>query len=165
MKAENHEVKEPEQTLAETEASEVSTHVRQNTIEGLVCDKIRERQRKGRAEHGATMERTDLSTLDWLIHAQEEAMDLAVYLEKLILSEHATPRSDGSGSPSAKEPRVPSVWREADDLIICKLPGLEEFRISNEGAELLRDQLNIVVDRLMSESSSPGSGLPKAEEE
>ncbi len=30
------------------------------------------------------MQRTDLSRLDWLRHAQEEAMDLAVYLEKLI---------------------------------------------------------------------------------
>lgn len=30
------------------------------------------------------MERTDLSEIEWLKHAQEEAMDLAVYLEKLI---------------------------------------------------------------------------------
>ena len=30
------------------------------------------------------MERTDLSELEWLVHAQEEAMDLAIYLEKLI---------------------------------------------------------------------------------
>ena len=30
------------------------------------------------------MERDDLTPLDWLKHAQEEAMDLAVYLEKLI---------------------------------------------------------------------------------
>jgi hypothetical protein len=33
------------------------------------------------------MERVDLSSLEWLIHAQEEAMDLAVYLEKLIALE------------------------------------------------------------------------------
>ena len=30
------------------------------------------------------MERTDLSRLEWLIHTQEEAMDMVVYLEKLI---------------------------------------------------------------------------------
>jgi hypothetical protein len=30
------------------------------------------------------MDRTDLDKLDWLIHAQEEAMDLAIYLQKLI---------------------------------------------------------------------------------
>ena len=33
------------------------------------------------------MERTDLSKKDWLIHAQEEALDLAVYLQKLIMEE------------------------------------------------------------------------------
>jgi len=30
------------------------------------------------------MDRTDLSTADWIKHAQEEAMDLAVYLEKIL---------------------------------------------------------------------------------
>ena len=30
------------------------------------------------------METAPLSRLEWLIHAQEEAMDLAVYLQKLI---------------------------------------------------------------------------------
>ena len=33
------------------------------------------------------MERDDLSRLEWLKHAQEEAMDLAVYLQKLIQME------------------------------------------------------------------------------
>ena len=33
------------------------------------------------------METAPLSQLEWLIHAQEEAMDLAVYLQKLIEAE------------------------------------------------------------------------------
>jgi hypothetical protein len=33
------------------------------------------------------MTRTNLNTLDWLRHAQEEALDLAVYLERLIADE------------------------------------------------------------------------------
>jgi len=33
------------------------------------------------------MDRKDLTKLQWLKHAQEEAMDLAVYLEKLIEEE------------------------------------------------------------------------------
>jgi hypothetical protein len=37
------------------------------------------------------MERTDLSRLEWLKHAQEEAMDLAVYLQKLIDLEEDIP--------------------------------------------------------------------------
>lgn len=41
----------------------------------------------GQKKYGTTMERTDLTRKQWLIHAQEEAMDLAIYLEKLIQEE------------------------------------------------------------------------------
>ena len=30
------------------------------------------------------MERTDLNTLEWLVHLQEELMDAAVYVERLL---------------------------------------------------------------------------------
>lgn len=54
-------------------------------IEELVIKKIRQRRELGLAKYGVTVEeRTDLSTLDWLQHAQDEAMDLSIYLEKLI---------------------------------------------------------------------------------
>ena len=53
-------------------------------IEDSVCEKILSRAKVGKAKYGTTMERTDLSRLDWLKHAQEEAMDMVVYLEKLI---------------------------------------------------------------------------------
>lgn len=56
-------------------------------IEDSVSSKIHDRAAAGLAKYGVTMERTDLSRLDWLIHAQEEAMDLAVYLERLIQDE------------------------------------------------------------------------------
>lgn len=53
-------------------------------IEDKVVAKILKRAEVGKSKYGTTMERTDLSRLDWLVHAQEEAMDLAVYLEKII---------------------------------------------------------------------------------
>ena len=53
-------------------------------IEYRVCAKITQRAALGKKKYGTTMERDDLTPLDWLKHAQEEAMDLAVYLEKLI---------------------------------------------------------------------------------
>lgn len=56
-------------------------------IEIAVADKLQKRAAAGLSKYGVTMERTDLSCLDWLIHAQEEAMDLAVYLERLIQDE------------------------------------------------------------------------------
>ena len=39
----------------------------------------------GLKKYGVTMERTDLSELDWLRHARDEAMDLCVYLTRLIV--------------------------------------------------------------------------------
>lgn len=43
----------------------------------------------GLAKYGVTTERNDLDEVAWLRHAQEEALDLAVYLERLIrLAEH-----------------------------------------------------------------------------
>lgn len=56
-------------------------------IEDSVASKLQKRAEAGLAKYGVTMERADLSRLDWLIHAQEEAMDLAVYLERLIRDE------------------------------------------------------------------------------
>ena len=60
-------------------------------IEEEVCFKILKRSEIGKAKYGTTMERNDLSRLEWLKHAQEEAMDLCVYLEKLIVEEESKP--------------------------------------------------------------------------
>ena len=49
-----------------------------------VIDDILFREEKGRAEYGTTMDRTDLSEEQWLQHAYEEALDLAIYLKKII---------------------------------------------------------------------------------
>ena len=53
-------------------------------IEDEVCKKIKARSEVGKRKYGVTMEEETLTRLEWLIHAQEEAMDLAVYLQKLI---------------------------------------------------------------------------------
>jgi len=53
-------------------------------IEDEVCKKIMERAEIGKNKYGTTMERDDLTIPEWLTHAQEEAMDLTVYLQKLI---------------------------------------------------------------------------------
>ena len=49
-----------------------------------VIDDILFREEKGRAEYGTTMDRKDLSEEQWLQHAYEEALDLAIYLKKII---------------------------------------------------------------------------------
>ncbi|MDB4543214.1 hypothetical protein N9Z73_00035 [bacterium] len=53
-------------------------------IEDAVAKKIQDRAEVGKNKYGVTMERNDLTNIEWLTHAQEEAMDLAVYLEKII---------------------------------------------------------------------------------
>lgn len=53
-------------------------------IEEAVIKKIRYRREKGRKKYNMTMERDDLGEAAWLQHAQEEALDLAVYLEKCL---------------------------------------------------------------------------------
>ena len=49
--------------------------------------KLLERSEAGIRKYGTTTNRGDLSRRQWLIHAQEEALDLAVYLERLIQEE------------------------------------------------------------------------------
>ena len=45
--------------------------------------KFEERSQIGINKYNSTLEREDLNILDWLNHAQEEAMDLTLYLEKI----------------------------------------------------------------------------------
>lgn len=49
-----------------------------------IIDDLLAREDKGIKEYGTTMDRTDLSEQDWLQHAYEEALDLAIYLKKII---------------------------------------------------------------------------------
>ena len=48
-----------------------------------VLARFNERSQVGINKYNTTLERTDLSTLEWLTHAQEEAMDFVLYLERL----------------------------------------------------------------------------------
>ena len=49
-----------------------------------VISKLQYRSEQGMLTYGVTMERKDVTTLEWLKHAQEEAMDLAIYLQRCI---------------------------------------------------------------------------------
>ncbi len=48
-----------------------------------VIESLREREARGNIKYGVNTDRTDLSTLEWLQHLQEELMDASVYIEKL----------------------------------------------------------------------------------
>jgi hypothetical protein len=55
----------------------------QDKIVLSVMARFKERSEIGIKKYQKTLERTDLTTLDWLQHAQEEAMDFVLYLERL----------------------------------------------------------------------------------
>ena len=48
-----------------------------------VVSQLQKREQRGLSKYGTNTERTDLSTLEWLQHLQEELMDASVYIEKL----------------------------------------------------------------------------------
>ena len=48
-----------------------------------IMERFRSRSINGYQTYGKTLDRTDLSKLDWLNHLQEELMDSVLYIEKL----------------------------------------------------------------------------------
>lgn len=77
-----------------------------SAIEESVIEKIRQRAEAGLKKYGVTMERKDWTLRDGLVNAQQEAMDLCVYLERAI-------RDLDAANPEAEPPK-------AVDLSKCK---------------------------------------------
>ena len=48
-----------------------------------VIKQFRDRSEVGIKKYNTTLDREDLSYLEWINHAQQEAMDFVLYLEKL----------------------------------------------------------------------------------
>lgn len=61
----------------------VSPEVKSDTIVEDVINKFRKRSEAGMLKYNTTLDRTDLNTLDWLTHLQEELMDAVLYVERL----------------------------------------------------------------------------------
>lgn len=47
-----------------------------------IIDKFKNRAKQGKNKYGVDLDRTDLSLLDYIEHAQQEYMDSILYLEK-----------------------------------------------------------------------------------
>jgi succinate dehydrogenase flavin-adding protein (antitoxin of CptAB toxin-antitoxin module) len=54
-----------------------------DTIVESVINQFKQRSEVGIKKYNTTLDREDLSFLDWINHAQQEAMDFILYLEKL----------------------------------------------------------------------------------
>ena len=54
-----------------------------DTIVESVINQFKQRSEAGINKYGVTLDRTDLSTGEWIEHAIEESMDFILYLRKL----------------------------------------------------------------------------------
>ncbi len=55
----------------------------QDSVVQSVINKFKQRSEVGIKKYNTTLDREDLTDKEWINHAQEEAMDLILYLEKL----------------------------------------------------------------------------------
>jgi len=53
-------------------------------IVSMVIAEFRERSKKGIIKYNTTLAENDLSLIEWLEHAKQEAMDQALYLQRAI---------------------------------------------------------------------------------
>lgn len=61
----------------------MSQDIQLDSIVLAVIESFKARATFGKQKYGTDLDRTDLKTLDWIQHAQEELMDGILYLEKL----------------------------------------------------------------------------------
>jgi hypothetical protein len=85
--------------------------------EESVKAKIDARCAAGFGKYKKTMERIDLTRLQWLQHAQDEAMDLAIYLQRLIDDESSERREVAEVIPWAKYPNARFAAKDADGRV------------------------------------------------
>jgi hypothetical protein len=62
---------------------ETNENYLKDSIVESVINQFKQRSKVGIKKYNTTLDRTDLSTLDWIEHAKQEAMDFILYLEKL----------------------------------------------------------------------------------
>jgi hypothetical protein len=62
---------------------EESNSASDDTVVASVISSFQERSRAGQLKYGTTLDRTDLTPLQWAQHMQEELMDAILYLERL----------------------------------------------------------------------------------
>jgi hypothetical protein len=71
--------------FTETQGTQTNqaTQAQEDTVVASVVASFQERSRAGQLKYGTTLDRTDLSPLQWAQHMQEELMDAILYLERL----------------------------------------------------------------------------------
>lgn len=114
-----------------------------------VIKKYHERSQAGIKKYGTMLTREDLSTTDWLKHAQEEAMDFSLYLEKLMIvmrENHLSEYYDKAAEIVGKEiNRLEPVYRFMEALNITMD---STFRITAKNGSMIEIKVSDVFNTL-----------------
>ena len=71
-------------SILETPSGQISIGDQQlDSVVASVMQKYIERSLVGKKKYGTTLDRDDLTIVEWINHTQEELMDATLYLEKL----------------------------------------------------------------------------------
>ncbi len=83
----------------------------EDKIVSSVVDKFKERSERGQQKYGTTLERGDLTLVEWMTHIQEELMDATLYIEKL--------RADLTNNPNFPDGHVitKESWEAAETIV------------------------------------------------
>jgi len=73
-----------------------------DSVVNSIISQFAERSRVGLEKYGTTLDRTDLSILDWVQHAQEEMMDGILYLEKIKKTIIESSITDAPSNPTSE---------------------------------------------------------------
>ena len=68
--------------LLQSEVEVIEDEQTDSIVESVI-NQFKQRSEVGINKYGTTLDRNDLSTLEWIEHAKQEAMDFVLYLEKL----------------------------------------------------------------------------------
>lgn len=68
--------------VKDTMSEWIETQVKDSVVQSVI-NKFKQRSEVGIKKYNTTLDREDLTDKEWINHAQEEAMDLILYLEKL----------------------------------------------------------------------------------
>ena len=104
-----------------------------SNIEDQVCADIQTRASLGLAKYGTTVERTDLSQSEWVQHAYEECLDMAVYLKRL--------RGESCSLSKSDKQALLKAW----DYYLCNMPeDLKQTHNYDSIKKKLQDDLKLV---------------------
>ena len=88
-----------------------------------VLSKYYERSQLGIQKYGRTLDRDDLSFLDWLTHLQEELMDATLYIEKLKKEAQKKSIIELMNMDSYSEQNIPKSGKNCEDELKCACYG------------------------------------------